>query len=311
MLRPILVLALLAATALAGCADSSPSAPVEDDSTAADKDVKATSTTGVIRGVVVDVSVTPLPGATIKITSLGLETTSLEDGSFGFSQLEPGTYFMEVSKLGYIPTQAQAPVVAGVDKPSVIRVQLEINPSAVPDYFTNKWEGHLRCGVIVPVITFPCSVIRGTEDTVGDYNAEVLTFESLPTFLQGELQWINSQPLGESLFFNFAHCCDNEGFAANGTSQGPSPLVVNAHKAEMEKGAILADGLEMRVFGGAYPGTETGECAPGTPVTNPFCPWGVGVQIEQPFTIYSSYFYNFLPPVGWSYGENGDAVIPS
>ncbi len=305
-MRSIAILLLLMTVAFAGCSDAGEETPNE---TPPGHEYQPTEDTGIIRGVVVDGAIAPIAGVLVRIDALDLETESLEDGSFGFGDLEPGVYFLSAGKAGYAPTQASVTVKAAEEDPPIVRVQLLEDASTAPYYQTTVWDGHLRCGVMAAVITFPCSVIRGTEDELGDYNSEVREFEVLPTFIQSQLHWRNTQPAGESLFFNYAHCCDNAGFAKNGSAEGPSPLVINAHEHEMVAGKILEDGLEIRVFGGSYPGTNTGMCVPETPVRGPLCPWGVGAQVEQPIASYTSEFYNILPPEGWNYIEHGDPLI--
>lgn len=36
-------------------------------------------------------------------------------------------------------------------------------------------------------------------------------------------------------------------------------------------------------------------------MTNPVCPWGVGLQLDQEFTVYTHVFYNYLPPEDWRF----------
>lgn len=302
MKRTLLVTLLLSMAVLAGCADGGGEAPGEEE-TLVDEELEATDETGVIRGVVVDPTVTPVPDASVEIRSSGIETTTAEDGSFGFSDLEPGAYFLDVSKVGFDPVQASATVVAGVDRPPVVKIQISKNESAEPFHQTTEWSGHLRCGAAAVVTAFPCSIVRGTEDALGDYGTHVMEFDRLPTFIQSELVWDNTQPLGESLLYNYAHCCNNANIAENGTAMGPSPLAVNAHEAEMVDGDILEDGLEIRVFGAGFEPTPE--------LLSPVGPFGVGVQVEQSLSAFTTQFFNFLPPEGWMFVEDGAPVVPS
>ena len=111
------VILISVAAILAGCSDSS--APIqEDDTTQVDEEVK---------------------------------TTSLADGSFGFSGLDPGNYFLDVTKVGFDQVQASANVEAGVDKPPIVRVQLTEDPGSLPTVETLVFEGFIQCSVVTPV----------------------------------------------------------------------------------------------------------------------------------------------------------------
>src|ERR1041385_8203063 len=96
---------LLASVAFAGCAGSarSPSGdPLQD------VHVAATATTGVIRGIVVDIAIHPVAGART------LRTNSSATGAFGFQGLPAGTYFIEAHRRGYATSRTGVDVEAGV-----------------------------------------------------------------------------------------------------------------------------------------------------------------------------------------------------
>jgi hypothetical protein len=97
MMRVVALVALLAAALLAGCSGSNPSDKSSTEPTFDDLGLQATSSTGVIRGVVVDDAIRPVAGATVSLTgeSTG-ETVSTAAGTFGFDALAPGTYFLKV-----------------------------------------------------------------------------------------------------------------------------------------------------------------------------------------------------------------------
>ena len=118
---------LLLVPLLAGCADEA--APeVDDFAQNLDQELQATEDTGIIRGVVVDFAIVPVADATVTLTGLDRSTQTNEAGAFGFDGLEPGTYFLEISKLGYNSTQASTDVEAGTDTPPVVKVRLEAAP---------------------------------------------------------------------------------------------------------------------------------------------------------------------------------------
>jgi hypothetical protein len=132
-----LCIALLCGAALAGCGSPSTSKDgglSEIDQGAAGLGVKATATTGVIRGVVIDEAIRPIANANVMLSSTGTNTTTNAQGAFGFEGLEPGSYFLSVSHPLFSTVQASADVVAGVDEPAITRVQLVAIPFAEPSY---------------------------------------------------------------------------------------------------------------------------------------------------------------------------------
>lgn len=299
-------LALLLLTAiLAGCADEGATAS-DEPTTQIDDDLVATDDTGVIRGVVVDAAIVPISGVTVTLQS-GESATSLDDGSFGFSDLEPGTYFLTATKPGYDGVQSSAEVVAGVALPPVTRVQMTQNLSSLPFVETSQYAANLRCGLAIPsnpanIGAFGCSVIRGTEEIVGENNAEVKVFETIPDWFQTEMYWRSTQPAGDSLILDIAHCCDNDDISETSSTFGPSPLTAWATKEEIlahEDGAIATDGIEIRVFphGNEAIRDATGE--------------RVGVILDQSVNWISNEFYNFIPDEGWTFIEDGAHAVPT
>ncbi len=87
---------------------------------------RATETTGVLRGVVVDERIIPVAGATVDLRGAAESPnqTTDEQGRFLFSDLPAGTYFLEVSSPLHQSAQTSAEVVAGEAEPRAVRVQL-------------------------------------------------------------------------------------------------------------------------------------------------------------------------------------------
>lgn len=284
-MRTLFITMALVAMALAGCADDA--APVQDDeSTAVDDQVKATSTTGVIRGVVVDNAIVPIEGATVTIKSLELETTSLADGSFGFSDLDPGNYFLDVSKVGFDKVQASASVEAGVDKPPIVRVQLTEDPGSLPTVETLVFEGFIQCSVVTPVVRAAVCAVPGI---VGiDLGDDFITYFDIdePDFIQSELLWDSTQPAGDNLAL--------QNYGGRASADGPSPLMLALDKEYVAGNQVSENRFSFRVFAGWIDGT-------GNPVTG----WGVGATIEQDFDMYINIFTNTVPTEGWMFSEDG------
>ena len=105
-----------------------------------------TETTGTITGIVTDASdgVQPLAGVNVSIPALGESTTTGNNGTFTFTDVESGNHILLFSKTGYTSEQKTAQVVAG--KSSSINVQMqatekkaeiEFNPTSL-NFGTNQ-----------------------------------------------------------------------------------------------------------------------------------------------------------------------------
>ena len=105
-----------------------------------------TETTGTITGLVTDASdgVTPLVGVNVSIPSLGESTTTGNNGTFTFTDVESGSHILLFSKNGYTSEQKTAQVVAGKSNSINVQMQatekkaeIEFNPSSL-NFGTNQ-----------------------------------------------------------------------------------------------------------------------------------------------------------------------------
>lgn len=281
---------------LAGCSGGgSPKsdAPLVDDEEF--KGLEATAQTGIIRGVVVDEAVRPVAGALITLSGPNpREATSAESGAFGFDNLAPGTYFLQVSKLGYQPIQVSADVVAGVAEPAITKVQLATNPDERPYWIPYEFEGFIACSAryFVEGRNF-CGPINEQDQTLFD-----IELERVPTFAQGELVWDSTQQLGDELSFNWRRDDTSSDYI---DIEGPSPLILAANQTLFEENEVGA-GQPLRTIVFTAHNSATEPPAGGL--------WGVGVQVNQAFNLYIHVFYNMLPPEGWTFGNDGNPPQP-
>src|SRR5207244_2298361 len=134
----------LVAAALAGCASkgASPTEPAVSG-----LGVKATATTGVVRGLVVDDAIRPVAGVAIHETPGNHTAKTNAAGAFGFEGLAPGVHFLTASKPGYATVQQSSQVEAGVSDPVPVRLQVSQLPSAKPYHDVMKFRGHQIAGV--------------------------------------------------------------------------------------------------------------------------------------------------------------------
>lgn len=274
---------------IAGCSDP---AAVEQDPVEAPiafENLEVTETKGLIRGLVISETITPIAGAQVdlRLPDGAVTQTSDAQGAFVFNDLEPGDYFLSASKPGYFPVQASATVVAGVDEPPIVKIQLVIDVENQPYTELLQWSGFLQCGAAIPFVGSlnPCAL-------TGSDNVHEFPFGSnrTPDFAQAEAVWTGTQPLGNYLSFGFY---DPDSLASNWKSVNTgSPAVVNATAEEIvDAVGEDADKLIVRLF----PGT-------GPDGTNPT------VVVEQRYDVYVTYFYGFVPPPGWIFVVDGPCL---
>ncbi len=309
-----LVALLMVGVLFAGCAESGEEPVQEDD---IDLELSATETTGIIRGVVVDSAIVPIAGATITIESLGLETTSNEDGAFGFQDIEPGVYFLHADKLGYFPIQSSVTVEAGVDKPPAVRLLLEADLDELPFVVLLKWDGHMMCGLSVIAL---CGVVDIVYDTPDEFITTLVVEEQGVLYMQSEMVWKTTTGLSPNMAL-WQQTTDKEGLdgptCAFEEHQAGSPLVINTTYGDFgdfgnvdcfEALGNTTD-LQLRVFSGSIDGTRPPTDNGCYPVIN-FCA-GIGATIEQPFEVFNHLFYGFKPVEGWQFSVDGTPEAPS
>lgn len=287
-MRPWLPL-LASAVLLAGCADVPAPAPADADFS--DLDLQATDTTGVLRGVVVDARISPVEGATVRLQGVDATTTTTPEGTFGFSDLEPGTYFLTASKAGWTQVQQSATVVAGVRQPPVVRVLLEPVPDLLPRFEVQQQSGFLACGAATLLTVHAlCNDLALNEDT------SYLRFDlgGTPDWFQTELVWESTQPLGSNLYqINYVTAADGS-FTGDriGEGIGESPMVHGSGREAAEAVGLGANGVTVGVFSGG-PVLET------------------GVAVDQRFDVYVVTFHNFTPDEGYVFVRDGPPTVPA
>ena len=313
-MRLLTVLALMVAM-LAGCSDE-PATEAADEPAFDDIELEATEETGVIRGVVIDQTITPIAGAKVVLRGPGLETTSNANGAFGFSNLEPGTYFLEIGKVGFGTVQQSTEVVAGVAEPEVVKVLLEADPSSLPFVTVFQWDGRMVCGLSAIAL---CG-LPVIDETVGEDFLTVFEIDQPGIdYLQSEMIWESTQSVSPNM--QLWQEAIGEGGCAFEAQNSPSPNLINTtwgdYNTHGDRECFETLGnttnLRLRTFSGSIDGTfppTANGCYPPIPgVIGSLC-MGVGVTIEQDFTVFNHLFYGFKPPEGWQFSVDGDIQPP-
>ncbi|MFA5943415.1 MAG: carboxypeptidase-like regulatory domain-containing protein [Candidatus Thermoplasmatota archaeon] len=274
------------AVVLAGCSgtDGSPADdPLADG--AAELELEATASTGVIRGIVVTEAIQPIEGATVTLKGAQTgETKTNEGGAFGFDDLAPGTYFLIIHKLGHTDSQQSAEVVAGVADPAIIKVLLVANLGELPSYDMFHFAGFLECNVVVVIVFFPCAI--PFVGPVGNDNFdEAYNLTGNVSWIHTSLVWEPTQPVGTELYMNVG----TPETEIVGYAGGPSPITVDVSGGDLEE--FQGNAVVIEVSGNGEQGIA-------------------GAELQQSFDAYIVVFHNFLPPEGYAYHSDGDPVLP-
>jgi hypothetical protein len=324
-LPPLAVLALLL---LAGCTGGSDGAGTDAPEDIDFGDAKATDTTGIIRGLVVDLAIRPLPGATILMAQDNRTTTSGADGQFAFDGLQPGTYFLFVSLTNYTTMQTQAEVVAGVDEPPITRILLERLESTRPYLETVTKTGFLTLGASIGITSVGSTIYAGLVDVGEDSAIWNMPFTQVPMWAQGELVWDQTQPGGGMLIWEMVKGDGQNSWRGHReTTTSPALAYWNTTVLQSEAENVTKDGIDYRFFGGPHPllapggpvvpTRESGHPACTTIDTTDFvlgkrslCAFGYGLTAQQRADAYIHHFYNFAPPEGWRFTVDGEPIVP-
>lgn len=308
---------LVLSVVLAGCAQGGGGGAAPGQDLGLD-DIAPTATTGIIRGVVVDERIVPLAGANVTLKADPVQTvTSNENGGFGFAGLEPGTYFMEVSKAGFFPVQASADVVAGEEEPDITRVLLKANPVAKPFWQALVYEGYIQCTTSFLVLCGAPNVLTGDEIT-NDRFAWHQYFANNASLIQAEMVWDSTQALSPELFMEaesiHSDCDRKEGeqYEAYGSyhnnTSGVSPIFVTINQTRIDAWSV---GETCPVFFSVFSGAITGTpCFDDVDPTGRLPGWCVGFTLQQKLTMFFHTFHGYLPPSGWRFSEQGDPPAP-
>ncbi len=295
----------LCAGLLAGCSsppkDADPAVPPADFG---DLDLAATSTTGLIRGLVVDEAIRPIPDARVTLTPGDKTATSTDAGTFGFDDLEPGTYFLRVEKAGYNGTQTSTDVVAGAAEPPIVKMLLTANPGTTPYVEVYSFAAFMTCGFSVIATSVGCDTFEATADALGDQIYFPLQFTALPTWIQGELVWQHTQAAGGMAIWQLAGCADTNTDAAGShycdgppSQESPAMTSVGPDLILENENSMLNDGVQFNLFGGPMAACNVAF-------------YGCGMTLNQKYDVFAHVFYNWVPTEGWRFTADGDPVAP-
>lgn len=310
-----LVALLVIALSTAGCASKGGDAvdcsdPVHAADTACGAPtLSASATTGVIRGVVFDAAIKPVAGVKVTVPdnaakkTLTAETTS--NGQFSFQNLAAGTYFVTAKKAGYLVGQTSVEVKAGDANPPSTKIQLLADPATNPYSAAYEFDGYIECSGSFVAAGYAVCQQAGV---LNDKFDAIYTLDRTPTWVQSEMVWDSTQAVSNELNLDYSYDDGHSALLANYVNvHGKSPVIGHADKTLAES-VNLGNGTDLwiRVFNEPINGTRPSDPVNNDPcVDRPVlggCATGLGVTVEQAFTVYTHVFYGYAPPAGWTFG---------
>lgn len=291
---------------LAGCTgNGDPSAKV-DVPDAFQEPVEVADGKGVLRGIVITPAIVPVADAVVQIVSSGQNKTTDEDGAFVFADLEPGSYFIEVSKPGWTRVQQSAEVVADVAEPEAVKVIIEQLPGSQPRVETLRYEGYIGCSFGTPINYGGCGFATNQQDDAEAY----FDVEGIPSVVQTEVLWDSTQPSGDWFYLVQGFCTCDGGVPDlpedGGARFDELPDAQSGHTAR-------ANSTYLREFKvGEDPSVgqlvvSVSASGPEPDTTN-----GSGVALNQAFEVYATFFYNIPEPdPDWKFHVDGPYPVPT
>ena len=293
------LLSLLAMTALlAGCADGGAGSGAEEGPEFDDLGLQATDSTGLIRGVVVDDAIRPIAGAKVVLNGGEGETETTESGTFGFSNLAPGTYFLSVSKAGFFSSQQSADVVAGVAEPAIVKVLLQVDVENQPFFEAFVYEGFIECTTSVLVLCGAPNLLTGENLTNDRFTWNQYLTDGAEV-IQSEMVWQSTQALSPQLYIEMealeSGCENDETYIAG--IDGPSPLMIRIDNETIEEFGL---GQSCPIYYSIFAGDASGGSAP----------VGAGATVQQRFTMYIHAFHGYTPSEEWRFSSGEPVPTP-
>ena len=241
----------------------------------------ASSTQGIVRGLVVDSAVRPIANATAVLVATGATASSDTDGLFFLGPLDPGFYTVNVTKPGFHSLELGVTVLADVDEPPLATFILDVDQATAAFFEQFHWSGFIQCGFGTPVPGYSpmaCNAVAGASNEAHQALIQV------PTFVQSELTWTSTQALNNQLQLTHRGI---DGIYAK--QEGADPVILNVPNDVLRE--RLPEDLDL--------------------VTDVFTiDTDVDVVFGQTFDVYTTVFYNFVPPEGWTFIADGAPEVP-
>lgn len=295
-------LAALVAVTLAGCAATPDAAPDDGAPSLDSLDLRATSTTGVVRGYVVDEAIRPLAGAVITLgdTADGhnREATTSDDGVFGFDGLPAGAHFVTVSLERYATIQQTVEVKAGISDPPPLKVVLMRSPQSTP--YIDSYSIDMFASFKSPFLGLGSAF----DEALGQGQSAFFQADVMPTatVAQMEISWKPSSALSQHASLvgsTRQEDGDSNVLVDYGIVEGASPLTVRSITTNVTADPVVATYFFLRIDPVAWN------------VESPTVPdIGGAALINQKFSGFAHVFHHFVPDPEWTFVRDGPYPLP-
>lgn len=294
-----LVVGVVACLMLAGCGGKpavQPEAVREAEAAALAIPLEPSATTGILRGYVLDSAIRPVEGARIRLEPGNATTTSTAQGAFGLEGLDPGVYFLHVTRAGYLEGVVGAEVQAGQEDPDLVKVFLEaaVGPFVEVLQLRGFLDSSASYGLMGQsnwlFVSRLTSVVTGEE---GQFGHTIDIEDPAIQWIQHEMVWEAGSPLGERMGLLCSLVPEDDGDEGlHKEIDGPSPVVHAWNQTELAplQGAGSSDCLYV-------------SAAPSDPA-------GVGLSFMQYVDIFTHVFHGYQPPAGWQFSTQGAPPPP-
>lgn len=180
-----------------------------------------------ITGLVADAEIKqPLEGVNIFITSMQTGTTTDETGSYIFNNLEPGTYQIEFSYIGYQKV-IMTDVVIRPGRPTVLNVEMSPVPLEMGNVYVRA--GYFSDSETKPVSTvnFSSEEVRRAPGSAGDVSRILSTLPSLTKAndQQNSLIVRGGSPVENAFFIDGIEIPNINHYPTQGSSEGPIGII--------------------------------------------------------------------------------------
>ncbi len=218
-------------------------------------------------------------------------------------------HFLSLSKPGFKATQVSVTVEAGVDRPEIVRVMLDAEPSTAPYVVPDQLAGYLACGAPIFATSVGCTTWGPISDATNSDAIFSRDWEVLPRHVQGELVWEDTQALGGQFIFELSPSnwptTPQPGWGHREVTPSPGLAYLNETHIDSEMSGedvsdwMLEHGMNYRIFAGPMDGCDD------------IYGYGCGLTIDQTMDLYLHDFFNFSPEEGWRFTVDGDPVVPT
>jgi hypothetical protein len=180
-----------------------------------DVKVDKASGKGSVFGIVVDSEQAPVGGVIVGLVEAERETTTVENGTFVFNDVEPGSYAVVAQRLGYDSVAHRVTVKAG----EAVETTFELTAIQIVDPYheTQRGDGFMTCQWSTPAVKsrIACNEIGDDEKSVFEFPVQTHLIDTLT-----ETTWEQSSALSPE-YMELDHIFDDDCKECNVIQKSP------------------------------------------------------------------------------------------